>query len=108
MMRKSRATGPISGDSTYVRANLAYIRPPQVNEELYVYKYELPVDVGSPSNLQINEVEVPITNLRAVEKTFTIERNGFQLEHFQVPADIDWQDDNDVSIQPAHKLPFTV
>lgn len=105
MRLNCQATQAVLDDSTYVRAKLAYIRPPQVNEELYVYKYELPVGVDSPSNLQINEVKIPITDLRAVHENFTIERNGFQLEHLEVPADIDWENDHDVSVQPTGTLP---
>ena len=46
----------------------------------------------------MNEVEVLMTDSRAADETFNITRNGFQSEHFQVPADIDWHDDKDVGI----------
>ncbi len=64
-----------------------------MDEELYVYKYELPKGIDKPNNLELDEVEVTVTDLRTVEDThFDIVRNGFQLERFQIPADISWED----------------
>ena len=63
-----------------------------------MYKYELPKGIDKPNNLELDEVEVTVTDLRTVEDThFDIVRNGFQLERFQVPADISWEDDKDVN-----------
>ena len=58
-----------------------------------MYKYELPKGIDKPNNLELDEVEVTVTDLRTVEDThFDIVRNGFQLERFQIPADISWED----------------
>lgn len=84
--------------SSTVRAKVSYVRSPQMDEELYVYKYELPKGIDTPSNLEFDDVEVSVTDLRTVEDThFDIVRNGFQLERFQVPTDISWEDDKDVN-----------
>jgi len=84
--------------SPALRAKVSYVNSPRVDEELYVYKYELPKGIDKPNNLEFDEVEVTVTDLRTVEDThFDIVRNGFQLERFQVPADISWEDDKDVN-----------
>ena len=86
---------PISTPTLH--AKMAYVKPPRGNEELYVYKYELPDGIDQPNNLELDEVEVPVTDLRTVEDThFDIVQNGFQLERFQLPVDIDWNSDEDV------------
>ena len=86
--------------SPALRAKVSYVKSPRTDEELYVYKYELPKGVDKPNNLELDEVEVTVTDLRTVENThFDIVRNGFQLEQFQVPADISWQDDQDVNLR---------
>ena len=82
-----------------LRAKVSYIIPALRDEELYVYKYELPEDVCIPTNLDFHEVEVPIADLRTAEnRSLTLERNGFQLESFRIPGDIDWRNDLDVSM----------
>lgn len=84
--------------SPALRAKVSYVKSPRVDEELYVYKYELPKGIDKPNNLELDEVEVTVTDLRTVEDTqFDVVRNGFQLERFQIPADISWEDDKDVS-----------
>ena len=92
-----------SKQNVALRAKVVYIKAPLRDEELYVYKYELPKDVSTPQNLEYDQVEVPITDLRTAEhQSFNIQHNGFQLEKFQVPADINWQNDKDVSTSSAH------
>ena len=81
-----------------LHATFAYVKPPRLGEELYVYKYMLPAGVHTSNNLEIDEVEVPVTDLRTVDdESFNIVQNGFQFEPFQVP-DIYWDDDKDVSL----------
>ena len=38
-----------------------------------------------------------VTDLRSAPQTFTLRDNGFQLERFEVPQDIDWQNEQEVS-----------
>ncbi len=84
--------------SPALRAKVSYVKSPRADEELYVYKYELPKGIDKPNNLELDEVEVTVTDLRSVEDThFDLVRNGFQLERFQIPADISWEDDKDVN-----------
>ena len=79
-------------------AKVSYVKSPRADEKLYVYKYELPKDIDKPNNLELDEVEVTVTDLRTVEDThFDIVRNGFQLERFQIAADISCKDDKDVN-----------
>ena len=95
----SAALLALSEQNVALRAKLAYIKAPLRDEELYVYKYELPQDVRTPHNLQYDQVEVPIVDIRTTEhQSFNIEHNGFQIENFQVPADINWQNDRDVNV----------
>lgn len=83
--------------ASLVRAPLQYVKPAQAGEELFVYKYELPEGVDRPTNLEINEVEIDINDLRRSDQPFNIVQNGFQLERLKVPDDIDWDDDADVT-----------
>ena len=63
-----------------------------------MYKYELPAGAAKSSNLEVNEVEVDITDLRTVKEPFDIVQNGFQLERLNVPDDINWDVDTDVRV----------
>ena len=84
-------------DTKLLRAKVAYIKPSERDQELYVYKYELPAGVEEPTNLVFDEMEVPVADLRSVPASFSLRDNGFQLERFSVARDVDWNDDSDVS-----------
>lgn len=45
--------------------------------------------------------DVTVTDLRSIPEPFTLQRNGFQLERLEVPADVDWENDEQVSRLPA-------
>ncbi len=97
-----KAVPRISKSVPTLHAKVAYVKPPSANEELYVYKYESPKGVDKPNNLELDEVEVPVTDLRTVRGIpFDIVQHGFQLETFQVPAGINWENDEDVSASCA-------
>ena len=97
MVAQVNATAHTTVSTPTLHAKMAYVKPPRGNEELFVYKYELPNGVNQPNNLDLDEVEVPVADLRTLEDThFGIVQNGFQLERFQLPADIDWDSDEDV------------
>ena len=84
-----------------VNAKVQYVKPAPNGEELFIYLYEKPEGVGRVTNLEHIECEVPFTDLRTVEDQsgeFTLQRNGFQLEKLHVPSDIDWQNEQDVSM----------
>ena len=44
------------------RGHQLYVKFPRVDEELYVYKYELPKGIDKPNNLELDEVEVTVTD----------------------------------------------
>ena len=48
------------------------------------------------SNFERAEHTVPITDLHSVPQDFTLENNGFELRRLQIPADIDWQNEQEV------------
>ena len=39
-----------------------------------------------------------VTDLRSAPQPFTLRDNGFQLERFEVPKDIDWENEQEVSL----------
>ncbi len=39
-----------------------------------------------------------VTDLRTAPQPFTLRDNGFQLERFEVPKDIDWENEQEVSL----------
>ena len=54
-----------------------------------LYRGEVPEHVSKRPNLQHEPVEVEVTNLRHAKQDFTLEKNGFRLASFHVPAEID-------------------
>ena len=84
-----------------VNAKVSYVKPEPDGNELFIYLYEKPEGVDRVTNLEHIECEVPFTDLRTVESQsgeFTLRQNGFQLERLEVPSDIDWQNEQDVSM----------
>lgn len=68
---------PNSGDS--VLAKISYVRRPEGDEPLETYVSELPEGKTRASNVDPEDHDLPITDLRTVPKDFSLERNGFKL-----------------------------
>ncbi|KAK9811501.1 hypothetical protein WJX72_004881 [[Myrmecia] bisecta] len=73
-----------------------YIRPPPEGEELFLYVYEKPENVQKLTNIEHVETDVQVTDLRSAAGPFSLEHNGFQLVKLSVPADINWDDQQEV------------
>ena len=52
------------------------------------------------SNLNPQQYDVSITDLRSAHQAFTLQHNGFQLERLEVPSDVDWEDNDQVRRLP--------
>lgn len=97
------AASPVS-PSKVVKATLQYAKPLSAGDELFVYKYQLPEGVIQATNMEADQVEVDVTDLRTLEQPLNLLRNGFQLERFEVPHDINWEDADDVSYKEMLQL----
>ena len=53
--------------------------------------------VDKASNLEYQESDVKVTDLRSATQPFNLRDNGFQLEKLEVPKDVDWQDEEQAS-----------
>jgi hypothetical protein len=53
--------------------------------------------VDKASNLEYQESDVTVTDLRSAPQPFNLRDNGFQLEKLEVPKDVDWQDEEQAS-----------
>ena len=62
-----------------------------------MYAYELPEGVDRASNLEYELHDVTVTDIRSVPQPFTLQENGFKLEKLEVPKDIDWANEEEVS-----------
>ena len=95
-------TKPAASTATSsVKARVDYARLAPDGKELFWSVYEKPKELDRATNLECVGTEVCITDLRPIEREqgrFTLADNGFQLEKLDVPADIDWADDDDVSL----------
>ena len=91
---RSAALTPPSPPSVHALVN--YVKPPASGDELYVYVGERPEHLKHHTNLVHEPTRVEVTNLRHVEQHFTLERNGFQLADFRIPAGIDWTNNKQV------------
>ena len=83
-----------------VVAKIHYVKRPEGGEPLETFLYELPEGKTRPSNVDHEEFDTTITDLRTVSEDFTLQRNGFKLSQLIVPDDINWQDE-------AEARPFT-
>lgn len=79
-----------------VVAKIHYVQRPADGQPLETFLYELPEGKTRPSNVDHEEFDTKITDLRTVSKELTLERNGFKLAKLLVPKDINWQDEAEV------------
>lgn len=78
---------------SHTRGLVRYVKPTE--EELYTYIYELPAGIEKPSNVELEEHEMPFTDLRQTSQEFNLHDNGFVLVKLQVPQ-IDWDNEQEV------------
>ncbi|KAK9843127.1 hypothetical protein WJX74_007373 [Apatococcus lobatus] len=79
-----------------VTATISYAKRPSEGEPLETYLCELPEGKTRANNVDPEDVETTITDLRTVSKEFTLAQNGFRLAQLNVPDDINWQDGAEV------------
>ncbi|CAL8463770.1 g3304 [Coccomyxa elongata] len=89
-----RAAQPLKVQTT--TGAVRYAKQPADGQERRIYVYDLPEGVDKASNLDWEQHDVTVTDLRTAPQTFTLHENGFQLERFEVPQDIDWQNEQEV------------
>ena len=88
---------PNSAES--IVAKITYVKRPSGGEPLETYLYELPEGKTKASNVDPDEHDTTVTDLRTVPKDFTLKQNGFRLAKLEVPDDINWQDDAEVCLR---------
>lgn len=78
--------------------HIRYTQRPPHHRELYTYIYEKPDSVDKWSNTEdfVFETQRPIEDIHTSPAPFTLQQNGFQLEEFHVPEDMDWHNDDEV------------
>lgn len=92
------AEGRVQGELT---TKVLYSLPPPPGEQLYFIIYQGEAPGGQQStNVQTESHEVRIRNMRSDKRSFSIHKEGFQLEKLTVP-DIDWSDSSQVRLLPA-------
>ena len=79
-----------------VVAPVTYVTQPPPGQEYFASKR--PVKNGEKtSNLDLQTQEVLVHDLRTLDRPFSLDVQGFQLEQLQVPSDIDWSSADEVS-----------
>ena len=73
------------------------MKPAKEGEDLRAYAYELPEGIDRASNLEYELHDVTVTDIRSASQPFTLQENGFKLERLEVPKDIDWRNEQEVS-----------
>ena len=74
-----------------------YVKQAKDGEDLRVYAYELPEGVDRASNLEYELHDVTVTDVRSAPQPFSLQENGFKLEKLEVPKDVDWDNEEEVS-----------
>ena len=50
------------------------------------------------SNTKVESKQVEVHDTRTANKSFSLQKEGFILRHLEVPASLDWQNDEQVSL----------
>ena len=77
-----------------VQAVINYGTAPPKGETPYNYIAQPPEGIPR-TNFGSEEVSLPVTDLRSVDP-FSLKRNGFQLERFDDPGAVQWDDEEQV------------
>lgn len=99
----SCAASPISSQlkqqaTSSIKARVRYVKPPPPGKVLQSHVYEQTADRSNSDNLVHVPTEVNISDIRGLQnQTFDLLVNGFSLVKFNVPIDIDWETDDEVS-----------
>lgn len=80
----------------FVEAQINYGKPPPDGEAPYNY-ISTPPDGKPRTNFGSEVVTLPVTDIRTQEP-FTLTRNGFQLERFDSPGEVSWDDEEQVCV----------
>lgn len=78
-------------------AKISYVRR-TAGEALESYFCDLPEGITRCSNVDQEEHDTTITDLRTVPQEFSLERNGFKLARLIVRDTIRWQDEAEVRL----------
>jgi len=81
-------------DQASVEAQITYGKPPPAGQEEYFYVYKVP-DGQKDTNPEAEQFTMPVTDMRKV-KPFTLTRIGFQLERLPSPAEVQWDEDEQI------------
>ena len=82
-----------------IKARVNYVRPAPQGEELYSYVGDSKPDyLKSHTNLEHVPTGVEIFDLRTAGEEFTLDKNGFKMAKFRVPAGIDWTNNQQVRL----------
>ena len=81
-----------------VKAHVRYVKAPAPGQVLISHIYEQQ-DGSKPDNLEHVPTEVTLTDIRGLQaQSFDLLVNGFALVNFVIPADIDWESNDEVTI----------
>lgn len=76
--------------ATTATTRVRYIKRPQ-ESNLFLYTVPPPKEVGTVTNLDIDEIPMHLSDLRTA-KPMTLQRNGFELVEFPSGHSINWED----------------
>ena len=84
-MQRSTTTGTVS-----------YLEPPANGEGPWVYTYKR--DGKEQINFTRSETQVDVHDMREVQDSFTLRDKGIELHKLEVPSDLDWENEKEVSL----------
>ena len=82
-----------------VHATVSYVIPPADGVELYNWDLEELPEGQQRSNIETRPQAIFVHDLRQADAVFSVDRQGFQLEHLKVPIDIDWSREEEVGLR---------
>ena len=83
-----------SQQAQFVQADIVYGSQPPNGEQAYNY-ISNPPEGEKRNNIEPEIVSLPVTDIRTHGPT-TLQRNGFQLETFDAPGAVQWDDEEQV------------
>ena len=77
-----------------IEAQITYGKAPPAGEDSFKYVYKIP-DGQRVTNFEAEQFPTSVTDMRSV-KPFTLTQNGFQLERLPCPAEVQWDEEEQV------------
>ena len=77
-----------------IEAQITYGKAPPAGEDSFKYVYKIP-DGQRVTNFEAEQFPMSVTDMRSV-KPFTLTQNGFQLERLPSPAEVQWDEEEQV------------